>query len=212
MELEKIKRKMICEVMEDALIIESQTLTDLASTMPLHILLEVVQIIGESDGNIFISGCGTSGAEAKKIAHSFNCIEKPAFYLNPADTAHGDLGAIRKDDIVILISKGGNTEELVHLLHFCKRRGTKLIAVTEDDKSLLGREADYLIQVKVEREADIFNMLATANALAVLAIFDAIIVGLMVYSDYSKERFAAIHPGGAVGERLRKGLNSTAEN
>ena len=109
---------------------------------------------------------------------------------------------MQKDDLVILISKGGNTQELVRLIPACKKKGASLISVSENPESILAREADIYMQIKVEREPCRFNMLATASTLAVISMFDAICITIMQLTGYTKEQFAVIHPGGAVGERL----------
>lgn len=115
---------------------------------------------------------------------------------------HGGLGLAQPADIAILISKGGNTREIVSLLPPLKAKQVLIIGVTENPDSAVGRAADLLLRVKVEREPDEFNMLATASTMAVIAVFDAICITLMKVTGYTKSQFAVIHPGGAVGERL----------
>lgn len=161
-----------------------------------------VEALADCRGRILTTGCGTSAAAAKKIAHSLCCIERPAAFLNPSDAVHGGLGLVQPGDVVIAISKGGGTRELLNLLPACKTKQAFLIAVTENPDSPLARAADLLLRVKVEREPDPFNMLATASTLAVIAVFDAVCIALMHRTGYSREQFAVIHPGGAVGERL----------
>jgi KpsF/GutQ family protein len=139
---------------------------------------------------------------AKKVVHSLNCIECPALFLTPSDAIHGGLGVLQKNDILILISKGGNTSELLKLVPACRAKGAALIVVTENLDSEIARAADILLKVKVEREPCRFNMLATASTLAVISTFDSICIALMQYKGYTREQFAVIHPGGAVGERL----------
>ena len=189
----------------NTLLIESKTIEDLIGTISREDVLELVKLIGDCTGRIIIGGCGTSAAAAKKIVHSLCCIERPACFLNPADALHGAFGLLQKEDILILISKGGNTREIVNLIPPCRNKGVKLVGVTENPDSLLGREADYILKVKVEKEADTFNMLATASTIAVIAVFDAICIALMAYTGYTREQFAVIHPGGAVGDRLING-------
>lgn len=115
---------------------------------------------------------------------------------------HGGLGAVQKDDVVIAISKGGGTREIVNLLPAIRTKGAYLIGVTEREDSVLAREASLLLKVKVEREPDEFNMLATASTMAVIAVFDAVCIALMEVTGYTREQFAVIHAGGAVGARL----------
>ena len=165
----------------------------------------LVRAIGDSSGRTAVAGVGTSGAAAKKIAHSLCCIERPAYFLSPGDAVHGALGAVQSGDVVVLISKGGGTREIVNLIPSLKKKGALIVGVTEKEESILGREADLLLKVKIEREADEFNMLATTSTMAVVAVFDAACIALMKYTGYTRAQFAVIHPSGAVGERLLAG-------
>jgi D-arabinose 5-phosphate isomerase GutQ len=161
-----------------------------------------VRVLGECRGKILTGGVGTSAAAARKIAHSLCCVERPALFLSPGDGVHGGLGAVQRGDVVILISKGGETREVINLVPAIRAKGAFLIGVTERGDSVLGRESDLWLRVRVEREPDPFNMLATASTLAVIAVFDAVCIALMEVSGYTRDQFALIHPGGAVGERL----------
>jgi KpsF/GutQ family protein len=161
-----------------------------------------VNALARCRGRVLTSGCGTSAAAARKIAHSLCCIERPAVFLAPGDALHGGLGLAQPSDLAILISKGGNTREIVDLLAPLRAKRVPIIGVTENPDSAVGRAADVLLRVKVEREPDEFNLLATASTMAVVAVFDAICVALMKVTGYTRGQFAVIHPGGAVGERL----------
>lgn len=151
---------------------------------------------------IFFAGVGTSAAAARKAAHSFSCVEFPSAFLPPADAVHGGLGVVQRGDVVILISKGGNTAEIIHMIDSLKVKKAFVVGVTEDLNSKLGVQADLTIKIKIGKEPDSFNMLATASTMAVIAFFDAMAIYLMEVSGYTKEQFAVIHPGGAVGDRL----------
>ena len=140
------------------------------------------------------------------LAHSLNCIEIPALFLTPSDAVHGGLGVLQEEDVLILISKGGNTQELVNLIPACRTKHALLIGVSENPDSAIAREADIYLRVKVAREPCRFNMLATASTLAVISVFDSICIALMQMTGYTREQFAVIHPGGAVGDRLLHGL------
>lgn len=166
---------------------------------------QIVRTIGDCRGRIITAGVGTSGAAAKKIAHSLSCIERPSFFLSPGDAVHGALGAVQAGDVVIAVSKGGGTREIINIIPAIKTRKALLIGVTEKPDSVLGQESDICLRVKVEREPDEFNMLATASTMAVIAVFDAVCIALMAYTGYTRDQFAVIHPGGAVGERLLVG-------
>ncbi len=166
---------------------------------------ECVRMIGECSGRVIASGVGTSAAAARKVAHTLSCVERPAFFLSPADAVHGALGAVQPGDIAILISKGGNTAELLSLIPSLKAKSVPIIVVTENESSSLGGESTLLLRVWVDREADDLNMLATTSTLAVIALFDAVSIAVMKQTGFTKEQFRIIHPGGAVGERLLKG-------
>jgi KpsF/GutQ family protein len=183
----------------------ARELARLPATVDREALAQCVEAIAGCRGRIVTLGCGTSAAAARKVAHSLSCIERPAFFLSPSDAPHGALGAVQPGDVVILFSKGGGTEELIDLLPSLKAKKALLIAVTENDASALAAPADLVLKVKVEQEADSFNMLATTSTMAVVAVFDAICIALMEYTGYTKEQFAVIHPHGAVGERLTGG-------
>ncbi|MDF2614572.1 MAG: hypothetical protein K0S71_2358 [Clostridia bacterium] len=184
--------------------IEAESISHLHNRIDQEAVVSVVKLLGDCTGKILVAGCGTSAAAAKKIAHSLCCVERPACYLNPSDAVHGALGMLQPNDVLILISKGGNTGEITNLIPACKTKGAKLIGVTENENSILAEHADILFKVKVEKEPCPFNMLATASTLAVIAAFDAVCIALMHYTHYTKEAFAVIHPGGAVGNRLLK--------
>ena len=181
---------------------EANAIQSLTETLDPAAMTAAVKAIAGCRGRILTAGCGTSAMAARKIAHSLCCIERPAAFLTPSDAVHGGLGLLQKEDILILVSKGGNTAELTRLIPACKANGVFLIGVTENPSSSIAQEADLLLKVRVEREPCPFNMLATASTLAVIAAFDAICIALMQYTGYTREQFAIIHPGGAVGDRL----------
>ncbi len=184
---------------------EADAILRLTDSISQEAVLEAVRLIGDCKGKVLVSGCGTSAAAAKKIAHSLCCVERPAAYLNPSDAVHGALGMLQKDDLLLLISKGGNTREIISMIPACKTKAAKLIGITENPDSVLARESDLLLKIKVDKEPCPFNMLATASTMAVIAVFDAICIALMHYTGYTREQFAVIHPGGAVGDRLLSG-------
>ena len=184
------------------LTMEAESIAQLRQTLEQEAVLAAANALMNCKGKVILSGCGTSAMAARKIAHSLCCIEIPALFLSPADAVHGALGVLQQEDILILISKGGNTQELVNLIPACKTKGALLIGVSENPESVIAGQADIYLKVKVEQEPCRFNMLATASTLAVVATFDAICIALMQMTGYTREQFAVIHPGGAVGERL----------
>lgn len=203
-----MNKEQIVEQVRQVWAMEAASVAKLADTIDMNAVESAVKMIADckgKKGRVLTAGVGTSGAAAKKIAHTLSCIEIPSFFISPADGVHGALGALQPDDVVIAISKGGNTEEIMKIVPAIKAKGVKLIGVTENEKSKLAEASDLIMKVRVDKEPDPFNMLATASTMAVIATFDAIAITLMYYTGYRKEQFAVIHPGGAVGERLIKG-------
>ena len=182
--------------------IEAESVRRLSEELDEQQVLDTAKALMNCRGKVILSGCGTSAMAAKKIAHSLNCIEIPALFLTPSDAVHGGLGVLQEDDILILISKGGGTEELVRLIPACRTKKALLIGVSENPRSVIAQNADIYLRVKVEQEPCRFNMLATASTLAVISMFDSICIALMQMTGYTREQFAVIHPAGAVGDRL----------
>jgi len=210
-----MKKEELWEIVQKVWKIEISSIKELVTTVDKDAIFRVIEMIADcknNNGRIITMGVGTSSATARKIAHTFSCIEIPSFFLSPSDSVHGGLGAVQKNDIAIAISKGGNTKEIINVIPSLKKKEVKLIGVTENENSILGKECNLLLKVKVKREADEFNMLATSSTIAVISLFDAIAVSLMKYTDYTKEQFAIIHPGGAVGERLLKEVANDEKN
>ena len=168
---------------------EADAIGKLTEVLDEKAVLETAKVLQNCKGKVILSGCGTSAMAAKKIAHSLCCIEIPALFLSPADAVHGGLGVLQED-------------ELVNLIPACRTKKAKLIGVSENPDSKIAQAADIYMKVKAEREPCRFNMLATSSTLAVISTFDAICIALMQMTGYTREQFAVIHPGGAVGERL----------
>ena len=157
-------------------------------------------------GRVATMGMGTSSIAAKKIAHMLCVANVPSTFVSPGDAAHGALGAVQAGDVVIVISKGGNTEELVNLIDSLKKKKATLISVTQNPDSLLGKAADILLCVTV-KESDHKNMLPTASILSIIAIFDAIADELTKQPQFSEEIFYLNHNHGAVGALLKDRAN-----
>ncbi len=184
---------------------EAEAVKKLSTDMDGEQVLKVAKALRNCTGKVITSGCGTSAVTAKKIAHSMSCIEIPAIFLSPSDAVHGALGVLQENDVFILISKGGNTQELTQMIPACRTKKALLIGVSENPDSVIAQNADIFLRIKVDREPDKFNMLATASTIATIAMFDAICIALMQMSGYTREQFAVIHPGGDVGDRLLHG-------
>lgn len=180
----------------------AKALEKLAKTMDKTSLANCVEAIAKCKGRIITSGAGTSKIAAEKIAHSFSCVERSSFFLSPVEAAHGSLGSVQSDDVVILISKGGKTSEITNLIPALKAKKVFIISVTENENSILAKNSDIVLKVVIDREADKFNMMATTSTLAVIAVFDGIAMSLMSRSGFTKKQFSIIHPGGEVGEKL----------
>lgn len=191
-------------IIENVLDIEASELIRLKQYSNYENISKIIKLISKCSGNVLVTGCGTSAQIAKKIVHSLNCINTKAFYLNPSDAVHGSLGTIDNKDIVIYISKGGNTEELTCFIENIKAKKAKIIYVGENQNSKLGKACDIFLKVKIEKEPDQFNMLATSSSMSVLALFDAICICLIEYKGFKKDDFKINHPGGAVGKRLKQ--------
>ena len=150
------------------------------------------------------SGCGHSGIICQHFAHLMCCIERPARFISPAEAIHGASGFLQKGDVMVLASRGGATKELFPILDICKAKGVAVITVTENLESPLAKGADVVLKQYVNRETDKYNMQGTTSTTALCMIFHALQTAIIEETDYQKEQFALIHPGGAVGERLNK--------
>lgn len=195
----------IKESVTNTLRIEGEALNEISDNFDANQIEQVVDAIfacRNAGGKVVTAGCGTSAAAARKISHTLCCVEFPAVFLEPSDAVHGGLGLVQANDVLILLSKGGKTDEINMLIAPAQQKKAKVVGVTENPNSLLAQKSDIFLKVKTSSEPDPFNMLATASILAVLAVFDAISIVLMQIGGFTKEQFALIHPHGAVGERL----------
>ncbi len=165
---------------------------------------QLLMLVTGCQGKIAVTGVGTSGIAARKIAHMLACVEQPAVYLSATDAAHGDLGFMRSNDLMILISRGGNSEELTRLLPTLKTKGVTIISVTENPDSAIARAATLVVKTHIQREIDPLNMLATTSIVLVLAVFDALCGNIMLRNGFDQKRLLNVHPGGNVGKTLRE--------
>lgn len=163
---------------------------------------EAVESIYQSDGRVIITGIGKSAIIATKIVATLNSTGTPAIFMHAADAIHGDLGTIQQNDVVICISKSGNTPEIKVLVPLIKNGGNKLIAITGNKESFLGKMSDYVLNAYVEKEACPNNLAPTTSTTAQLVIGDALAVCLLNLKEFSSSDFARYHPGGALGKRL----------
>ncbi|NDL63394.1 KpsF/GutQ family sugar-phosphate isomerase [Acerihabitans arboris] len=163
---------------------------------------EAVNLIHSSTGHVVILGVGKSGHMGRKICSSLSSTGTPSFFIHPVEAKHGDLGMIMANDIIILISYSGKTDEIMHLIPFLKQRGIPMIAITGNSRSPLAESVDIDISFDIKGEACLFNIVPTVSASATLAIGDAIAIALMELKGFSDKDFSKNHPAGNLGRRL----------
>lgn len=168
---------------------------------------QTVELIYNSQGRVIITGIGKSAIIAQKIVATLNSTGSPAVFMHAADAIHGDLGLILKDDVVICISKSGNTPEIKVLVPLIKNANNKMIAMTGNVDSFLGQQADFILNTYVEQEACPNNLAPTTSTTAQLVMGDALAICLLELRGFSSNDFAKYHPGGALGKRLYLRVN-----
>ncbi len=161
-----------------------------------------VKLIFESKGRVIVTGIGKSANIAQKIVATFNSTGTPSIFMHAADAIHGDLGIVTKDDVVIAISKSGETPEIKVLIPLLKVRKNKIIALVGNTKSFLANQADYILDATVEKEACPNNLAPTTSTTAQLVMGDALAISLLELKDFSAKDFAKFHPGGSLGKRM----------
>lgn len=181
--------------------IEAQSISALIKFIDTDFTKAVSELFN-SKGRVIVTGVGKSAIIAQKITATFNSTGTPAVFMHAADAVHGDLGIIQKSDTIICISKSGNTPEIKVLIPLLKNSGNKLIAMVGNIDSFLSKQADYIINCTVEKEACPNNLAPTSSTTAQLAMGDALAVCLLECRDFKSEDFAKFHPGGALGKRL----------
>ncbi len=173
---------------------------------------ETVKLIFFSKGRVVCTGIGKSAIIAQKITATLNSTGTPAVFMHAADAVHGDLGIIQKQDVVICISKSGNTPEIKVLAPLLKLSGNKLIAMVGDKDSYLALQADYILNTTVEKEACPHNLAPTSSTTAQLAMGDALAVCLLECREFTSKDFARYHPGGSLGKRLYLKVDDVYKN
>jgi arabinose-5-phosphate isomerase len=165
---------------------------------------EAVRLLLDCRGRVIVTGMGKSGIICRKIAATLSGTGTPAFFLHPAEAIHGDLGVIQGDDVVVALSRSGETDELLRLLEAIKRLGARLIALTGNCASTLGQAADVALDCGVSEEACPLGVAPTASTTAALAMGDALAMTLLVAKGFRQADFASLHPGGKLGKRLMR--------
>ena len=186
---------------KNTILTESSAIANLANFINTN-FENAVKCIYSSKGRVIVTGIGKSANIAAKIVATFNSTGTPAIFMHAADAIHGDLGSVLEDDVVICISKSGNTPEIKVLVPLIKNYGNKIIAITGNIDSFLGKNADFTLNTFVEKEACPNNLAPTTSTTAQLVMGDALAICLLELKEFSSADFAKYHPGGALGKRL----------
>ncbi|WP_375238527.1 SIS domain-containing protein [Aurantibacter sp.] len=203
-------KESITQLAKETVLLESQSISNLISLIN-DDFYNAVELIHNSKGRVIITGIGKSAIIATKIVATMNSTGTPAVFMHAADAIHGDLGLILKDDVVICISKSGNTPEIKVLVPFIKKAGNKMIAITGNNNSFLGTEANFVLNAYVEKEACPNNLAPTTSTTAQLVLGDALAVCLLKIQNFTSNDFAKYHPGGALGKKLYLRVNDMSQ-
>lgn len=195
------KDKQILETAKKTIQIEADSIQQLISFLDTQFVM-AVQTILESKGRVVITGIGKSAIIGNKIVATLNSTGTPSIFMHAADAIHGDLGTIQKDDVVVFISKSGNTPEVKVLVPLIKKSTNKIIAITGNTDSYIAQQADIVLNAYVEKEACPNNLAPTSSTTAQLVLGDALAVCLLEQRDFTSKDFARFHPGGVLGKQL----------
>ena len=166
--------------------------------------VDACKLILDCSGHVVLTGAGTSHAVALRFAHLLSCCGTPAFFLHPGDSQHGASGALRKGDVLIALSKGGETREVNFLATYARDNGIPVIGICEKSASTLGQLSTVVLEVIAPEDSDPYGMIATGSSLFNSALGDAICVTVLKMRGYTEEAFSKTHPGGAVGIKIDK--------
>jgi len=191
----------LIEEAKRVLMIESDAIKSLVERIGEN-FIKAVDIIHSCKGRIVVTGMGKSGIIGRKISATLASTGTPSLFLHPAEGGHGDIGMVTKGDVVIAVSNSGESEEIIKILPILKRLDIKLIALTGNPASTLGRSADVILDVSVKEEACRLGLVPTASTTAALAMGDALAITLLNKRGFKKEDFALFHPGGSLGKKL----------
>lgn len=181
--------------------IEAQCITEMKDYFNEESFSQAVELL-KNAARIGTCGCGHSGIMGQHFSHLLCCIERPSRFISPAEAVHGATGFLQKDDVMVFLSRGGKTGELLPIVDICKTKGVKIITITENLESPLAIAADVVLKQHVNRETDKWNAQGTTSTTALAVIFHTLQAALIEETGYQAEQFGIIHPGGAVGERL----------
>lgn len=183
---------------------EIEAISRLKDSVALANLTQALDLMQNSTGRIIVTGMGKSGHIGKKIAASLASTGTPSFFVHPAEASHGDLGMITEDDVVVAISNSGESRELADIINYCKRFGIKIIAITKNAESSLGKAGDIVLELPKYNEACPLGLAPTSSTTATLVLGDILTVGLIDRKGFSKEEFNDRHPGGKLGSILKR--------
>jgi arabinose-5-phosphate isomerase len=181
--------------------IEAEALTELQKRLDGR-FERAVELLLACKGRVVVTGMGKSGLIGRKIAATFSSTGTPSVFLHPAEALHGDLGMLMREDVVLAVSYGGETEEIAALLETIKRLGLRMVALTGNSRSTIAAASDVAIDVSVKEEACSLNLAPTASTTATMAMGDALAIALLDRRGFSSGDFAALHPGGRLGKKL----------
>ncbi|OSY89581.1 D-arabinose 5-phosphate isomerase [Tenacibaculum holothuriorum] len=201
----------ILNIAKETILLESKTIANLVKLLD-NSFSDAVNYILNSNGRVIVTGIGKSANIANKIVATLNSTGTPAIFMHAADAIHGDLGIVQKNDVVICISKSGNTPEIKVLVPLIKNSDNKIIAITGNPDSFLGTNADFLLNSYVEKEACPNNLAPTTSTTAQLVLGDALAVSLLELRGFTSSDFAKYHPGGALGKRLYLRVSDLIKN
>jgi arabinose-5-phosphate isomerase len=194
---------MSLETARKVLEIEAQALKELVERLDQN-FLQAVEILFACRGRVVVAGLGKSGIVGQKISATLSSTGTPSFFLHPTEALHGDLGRLVRNDVLVALSYSGETEELLRLLDTVKRLAIPLITLTGKLTSTLAQASEVVIDVGIHREACPLGLAPTASTTAMLAMGDALAMALLEKRGFSEEEYAALHPGGGLGVRLRR--------
>ncbi|KAB2907684.1 MAG: KpsF/GutQ family sugar-phosphate isomerase [Ignavibacteriaceae bacterium] len=197
----KLEKEQVLRLGRDVIRIEAESVNGLLAKID-EGFARAVELIFRCEGRVVLTGVGKSGLIARKIVATMNSTGTPAIYLHPTDALHGDLGMVRQEDVVILLSKSGATEEMMMLIPMLKRLGVSLIGLLGDSRSKMAKQMDVVLDVEVSEEACPYDLAPTASTTAALVMGDALSVALLKLRGFTEQDFAMLHPGGSLGKRL----------
>lgn len=195
------EQKRLLEIARRVIRMESEAVNLLLAQLDER-FIQAVELIYQSSGRVVITGMGKSGAIGRKIAATLASTGTAAYFLHPTDGMHGDIGIVHRDDVVICLSKSGESEELFTLIPIFKKIGVPIISITANGNSMLAKQSDVVLTIAQYEEACPYDLAPTTSTTAMLALGDAIAMALLEKRQFTREDFAFLHPSGSLGKRL----------